>query len=137
MKKYIITAACNPYNARTHYHGQRVLKMNMATPVKWVMDDFYGQGLSLEEAMDILDSWANQLNDDTSYMDDDYVQQLAAEILEDTGEVLDTTWYKGAGWYANNTLVYKRGDMNLEDDVMYYAIEEIDDYADEYANDEE
>lgn len=131
MKKYIITASCNPYHARCHYNGQLVLKYDMATPVKWVADDFYGQGLSLDEAMDILDCYANQLNDDTSYMDDDYVQQFAAEVLEDTGEVLDTTWFKGAGWYENNVLVYKRGDMGLEDDVMYYAIEEMDDYANE------
>ena len=136
MKKYIITASCNPYHARCHYNGQLVLKYDMATPVKWVADDFYGQGLSLDEAMDILDGYANQLNDDTHYENDESVQSWAAELLETDGVVLDTTWFKGAGWYENNVLVYKRGDMGLEDDVMYYAIEEMDDYANEYAEEE-
>lgn len=136
MTKYIITAACNPYNARTHYNGQRVLKMDMTTPVKWVMEDGYGDGLSLEKAMDVLDGYANQLSDDVSYIDDEWLAQMVAEAKEYDGVDLDTSWYKGAGWYANEYQVYKRGDMYLRDDVMDYAIEEMDDYKNEYADEE-
>lgn len=131
MTKYIITAACNPYNAHTHFNGQRVLKMDMTTPVKWVMEDGYGDGLSLEEAMNILDSYANQLSDDVSYIDDEWLAQMVAEAKEYDEVDLDTSWYKGAGWYTGEYQVYKRGDMYLRDDVMDYAIEEMDEYADE------
>lgn len=136
MKKYIITAACNPYHARTHYNGERVLKMNMTTPVKWVMEDAYGDGLTLEQAQDILDSYANQLSDDVSYIDDEWLKQMVAEAKEYDDVDLDTSWYKGEGWYANEHQVYKRGDMYLRDDVMDYAIEEMEDYKDAYADEE-
>ena len=36
---FIIKATCDPYNARKHYNGQKVLQYDMATPVKWVMED--------------------------------------------------------------------------------------------------
>lgn len=128
MKKYIITASCNPYNAHSHYNGQRVLRYDMTTPTLWVNDDDYGDGYSLEEAMDILDSYANQLNDDTSFCDDEWIEQLRKEVKEDYGDDLDTSWYVGEGWYANNSLVYKRGDMYLQDDVVTYSIADIEDY---------
>lgn len=137
MKKYIITASCNPFNARTHYNGQRVLRYDMTTPIKWVMEDAYGDGLTLEQAQDILDSYANQLSDDTSYIDDEWLAQMVAEAKEYDEVDLDTLWYKGAGWYCNEHLVYQRGDMYLRDDVMDYAIEEMDDYKEAYADDEE
>lgn len=126
MKKYMITAACNPYNAGTHYNGQRVLRYDMTTPIKWVMEDAYGDGLTLEEAQDILDSYANQLSDDTSYIDDEWLAQMIAEAKEYDEVDLDTLWYKGAGWYCNEHLVYQRGDESLRDDVMLYWIEEME-----------
>lgn len=136
MKKYIITASCNPFNARTHYNGQRVLRYDMATPIKWVIDDFYGAGLTLEEAMDILDKYANELGDDIRWVDDAYLAEDVRYFKEE-GIDLDTSWYKGEGWYMGEYQVYKRGDMYLRDDVMDYAIEEMDDYKEAYANDEE
>ena len=126
MKKYMITAACNSYNARTHYNGQRVLRYDMTTPIKWVMEDAYGDGLTLEEAQDILDSYANQLSDDTLYIDDEWLAQMIAEAKEYDEVDLDTSWYKGAGWYCNEHLVYQRGDESLRDDVMLYWIEEME-----------
>ena len=132
MKKYIITATCDPYNARFHYHNQRVLKMNMTTPTKWVMDDDYERGYTLEEAMTILDGYANQLSDNVSYIDDEWLQQMVAEAKEYDDIDLDTSWYKGAGWYADENLVYQRGDMSLSYDSMTYCIEEMDDYFSQY-----
>lgn len=137
MTKYIITAVCNPYNARTHYNGQRVLRYDMTTPIKWVMEDAYGDGLTLEQAQDILDSYANQLSDDTSYIDDEWLAQMVAEAKEYDEVDLDTSWYMGEGWYMGEYQVYKRGDMYLRDDVMDYAIEEMDDYKEAYGDDEE
>ena len=132
MMKYIITASCNPYNARTHYNGQKVLRRDMMTPTKWVKDDAYGEGLTLEEAMDILDDYANSLNDDTVYYDDEFVKQMVEEAKEYDEVDLDISWYQGAGWYENNVLVYKHGDMYLRDDVVDYAIEEMSSYAADY-----
>lgn len=126
MKKYMITATCNPYNARTHYNSQRVLRYDMTTPIKWVMEDAYGDGLTLEQAQDILDSYADQLSDDTSYIDDEWLAQMVAEAKEYSEVDLDTSWYKGAGWYCNEHLVYQRGDESLRDDVMLYWIEEME-----------
>ena len=41
MKKYIIVAMCDPYNAIKHYHGEKVLKRDGATPIHWVFKDEY------------------------------------------------------------------------------------------------
>lgn len=128
QRKYIITASCDPYNARFHYNDQRVLAHNGPTPIKWVDDDNYGDGYSFEEAMDILDRYANNLNDNTSFIDDDYIAQLRNEVSEDYGEELDASWYKGEGWYEDQTLIYKRGDESLRDDTMTYCIEDIEDH---------
>ena len=49
--KKMVVAQCNPYNAKSHYNSQRVINYDMTTPVKWVMDDDYGYGLSEEEAL--------------------------------------------------------------------------------------
>ena len=124
MKKYMVTGQCDPYNSRWHYNGQRVLANDMATPTKWVMDDAYSSGLTLEEAQDILDGYAHQLSDDVSYIDDEWLAQMVDEAKEDEID-LDTSWYKGAGWYCGEVLIYQRGDESLRDDVMLYWIEEM------------
>lgn len=122
MKKYMITAQCDPYNSRWHYRNERVLADDMGTPTKWVMQD----DLSLEDAMDILDTYADQLSDDVSYINDEWLAQMVAEAKEYDEVDLDTSWYKGAGWYSNEYLVYQRGDESLRDDVMLYWIEEME-----------
>ena len=124
MKKYRIIANCDPYNARIHHHNEQVLKYDGATPLEWVVDDSYGDGYTLEEAYDILDSYANQLNDDTFYEDDALIAEMRRE-LEEYGEEADFSWYEGAGWYENNVLVYRHGDCYLRDDVMLYSIDEL------------
>lgn len=125
MKKYRIIANCDPYNARFHYHNEQVLKYDGATPIEWVVDDNYGDGYTLEEAHDILDGYADQLNDDTCYEDDASVADMRREIEAETGEEADFSWYEGAGWYENNVLVYRHGDGYLRDDVMLYSIDEL------------
>lgn len=125
MKKYRIIAKCDPYNARSHYHGEDVIKFDGATPTAWVIDDFYGKGLSLEEARGILDGYANQLNDNTFYYDDASIAQWKDELEKYDEEMPDFSWYRGAGWYENNECVYYRGEDYLRDDVMTYSIEEM------------
>lgn len=115
MKKYQINAICDPYNAQRHYHGQRVVRYNCATPVEWVMEE----GITLEEAHDILDTYANDLGDDYTWNDDEWIKELQEEGI-------DTSWYKGEGIYTDGVLVYQHGDMSLTDDVMLYRIEEME-----------
>lgn len=128
MKKYIITGACDPYHAHSHFCGSsnQPLRYDMATPVEWVVDDNYGYGYSIEEAYDLLDSYANQMSDDICYNNDEWIKQLVDEAKEYDEVDLDVSWYKGAGWYCGETLIYQRGDAYLRDDSMLYTIVAID-----------
>ena len=37
--------------------------------------------------------------EDLKYIDDDWVAELVEEALLYDGVEIDTSWYKGAGWY--------------------------------------
>jgi hypothetical protein len=37
--------------------------------------------------------------EDLKYIDDDWVAELVREALLYDGVEIDTSWYKGAGWY--------------------------------------
>lgn len=124
-KKFQITATCDPYNALFHYKDQRVLAFDGAAPIKWLSDDNYGDGFDHEEALSKLDTYANDLNDDTCYYDDATIASMREEA-EGYDEQFDDSWYKGEGWYENGVLIYKHGDEYLRDDVVLYAIEEIE-----------
>lgn len=122
-KKYMIVGMCNPYNARTHYHMERVLEYDMTTPTKWVVNDDYGYGLSYNDAINILASYANEIQSMTLY-NDSFIKELKTEsLLYD--EIFDDSWYEGEGWYIDNQLVFKHGDTSIRDDVMLYRIEEF------------
>lgn len=62
MKKYRITCQTDPYHASRNprWNGQEILKWKGATPVKWVHDDDYGYGLSLEKARKKLMAYAHE-----------------------------------------------------------------------------
>lgn len=139
MKKYIITGSCDPYNARFHFNSSnnQPLRYDMTTPVEWVVNDDYGYGYTLEEAYNILDGYANQMSDDVSYCDDEWIKQMVDEAKEYDDIDLDTSWYKGAGWYCGETLVYQHGDEYLRDDSMNYSIvamDECDGYDKDWRN---
>lgn len=126
--KKMVVAQCNPYNAKSHYNGQRVLDYDMTTPVKWVMDDDYGCGISLDRALALLERYASE--DGYDYYDE---AQLAAWVqdFKETYEYendkpyegdVDTSWYKGRGYYdsGNNVCVYLCGDHYYRHDTMFY-----------------
>lgn len=60
MKKYMITCATDPYHAShcSRHRGQKILKYDGPTPIKWVHDDGYGYGYTLDEARKILMQYA-------------------------------------------------------------------------------
>lgn len=97
-KKYIVIANCDPYHSRFHYRGQRVLKYDMTSPIKWVCDDNYCEGYSYDEAKDILRDIVITLTD-----------------YSDNG-----------GYYKNNVLIYQDNDESFRYDTMLYYIEEFD-----------
>ena len=55
-KTYRIVAKCDPYNAKKHYHGEKVIRMDGATPVEWIYDD--REGMTLKEANDVILNYA-------------------------------------------------------------------------------
>lgn len=131
--KMMVIAQCNPYNAKFHYNGQRVLAYDMTTPVKWVMEDFYGAGITEEEALATLEKYAQM--DGYEYFDDNAVAEWVEMFKENyeydndepyEGDV-DTSWYEGRGYYdsENNVCVYLCGDHYYRHDTMSYSIEEF------------
>lgn len=127
MKKYIITANCNPYHAKFYYNGERVLRYNGCTPVEWVADDNFGDGFSSEEAAaSALMAMAKNINcDDWSYEDDASIAEIERQIKEDTGESIKVEWYKGPGVYdtANCFEVLLEGETSFDYDTMTWSVE--------------
>lgn len=59
MKKtYRIVAKCDPYNAKKHYHGEKVVRYDGATPVEWIHDNH--EGMTLEAANAVLLDFARE-----------------------------------------------------------------------------
>ena len=135
MKTYRITASCNPYHARLHYNGRRVLKRDGATPVKWVIED----GLTESEALqrlwefareDAASNYANWSREDAESIED-MAQMMADDesndlTLEQARELFD--WFEGEGIYSTGgdhpELVMLKGERSYSYDVMTYCVEE-------------
>lgn len=45
-----IVACCDPYHAKLHYNGEKVIESDMGTPVQWVIGEYD----SIEEAREAL-----------------------------------------------------------------------------------
>lgn len=128
---YRITATCDPYHAKRHYNGQPVLEYDMATPVKWVIEDDIP---TLEEAKEKLMRLAKTgdpyENGGWSYEDQESVEEYRKEMLELHGDEMTdeekealTDWYKGPGIYENRSPVLLKGETSFWDDVMQYNID--------------
>lgn len=125
-KRFRVVASCDPYHARMNHRGQEVLKWDMTTPIKWVMDD----DLTEAEAHAILDDYSYDLKDAWFY-DEQQIAELRQDLIEDglmPLEAIDRnlSWFIGEGVYVDGVLVYHFGDDSLRDDVMLYCIEEYD-----------
>lgn len=126
--KKMVVAQCDPYNARFNHNDERVLEYDGSTPVKWVMEDFYGEGISEEEALATLEKYAQM--DGYEYFDDNAVAEWVQIFKENDapfeGDV-DTSWYEGVGYYDRENLicVYLRGEHYYRHDTMSYSIEDF------------
>ena len=135
MKTYRITASCNPYHARFHYHGGRVLKRDGATPVKWVIED----GMTEEEALQKL--WGFACEDcernyaNWSRANAESIEDMAQELAEDEANDLTIEqarelfdWFEGEGIYSTGgdrpEPVMLKGERSYSYDVMTYCVEE-------------
>jgi DNA-binding XRE family transcriptional regulator len=127
---YRIVATCNPYNSRTHHHGEEVLERDGATPIRWVHDDNFGHLFTKEEAQQKLLEYAREYymehGDAQEFESIDEVKEAykACEIPE--AEWGDFSWWKGAGFYHQEVPVFLVGDWKYEQDVMTWSIEEAE-----------
>lgn len=133
MKRYIITAQCDPHNARFHHHGEKVLKRDGATPVKWVLID---EDMTEEEAAERL--WKLALSEYFSssnlvYETADSVESLVKDIASEEDRPEDEVhkmfdWFKGDGIYYsqndNPVAMMLKGDKSYSYDTMVYRVEE-------------
>lgn len=120
-KKFMIVAYCNPYHAKFHHHGERVLKYESFTPIKWVHTDNYGNGFTNDEALAEMEKML-QYDDSCFYYDREYILECKAE-----DELYDDSWFEGDGWYdINLTPIYIKNSGVIRDDVMTYTIEEYE-----------
>lgn len=129
-----ITASCDPYHVRRHYNGQKILRYDMATPVKWVIEDDIP---TLEEAKEKLMRLAKTgdpyENGGWSYEDQESVTEHKKELLELYGDTMTdeeketlTDWFAGPGIYENHSPVLLEGGTSFHDDTMTYMIEAIE-----------
>lgn len=131
-KEYYLVCYCNPYHARKYYNGQKVLKRDCATPVKWVIDDDYGNGLSFDEAMERLKDIMFRHYPCAEYYDKDsygtMLSELKAEDEDFTEADIKAAWerFQGTGYYYEGILILADGDTSFEDDVLDFRIEEIE-----------
>lgn len=136
-KNYMITASCNPYHARFHYHGQKVLKRDGATPVEWVADDNFSEGFSEDEALERL--WEMAFAETERYgnlchEDDASFEEWVSFLMEDQeltrAEAVNVlSWYKGEGIYYSETNepMMLKGKDSYSYDTMTYRIELLND----------
>lgn len=130
---YTIKVTCDPYNARTHYNGQKVIKFNGSTPVEWIAEEGFQ---TMDEAKDALMRLAmrssSYVNGNWSFEDEESVRELAAAIKEDLDddEEPDMSWFKGPGIYDRDghqpIPVLLEDETSFRDDVESYSIEEAE-----------
>lgn len=118
--KFYICNHCDPYHARFHHHGERVIKYDGATPIQWVVgDEYYG---SFDEAKSALMKLALILmdeNDDLSWEDESDIEYMKQTMNEDGIEFSDADfeWYQGRGVYFNNG--GRKSPLLLEDGAAF------------------
>lgn len=119
---FMIVAKCDPYHAKFHWHGEKVLKYDGATPVWWVHKD----GLTKEEALEEFRGWA--LEEGFDWDEDSIAVFCGDEGITPEQFEKDNPWYVGPGFYdgGNNELLYAYGDEVYHDDDMTYVIKEMD-----------
>ena len=108
-KKYTITASCDPYNSRFHYHGEPIVDYDGRTPVEWVMED----DLTEQEAFRALEKIASRIQTWTFYN---------AEVIQEFFGDEAPEWYKGEGYYEDEVPTYLIGEDSFRHDVLYYQI---------------
>lgn len=126
-KNYIIVASCDPYHAKFHWHGQRVLKYDGPTPVEWVAGEFDTE----EEAKSALYAWCKEESMDMIEWDDEFVAERVSEYVHEglfgaAKEMLDEYIENGEGLYYNGEKKLDRDGWCYSFDTMSYSVESGD-----------
>ena len=126
---YLIYASCDAYNAKKHYHNERVLERDGATPVKWVHSDNYGKFFTKTEALKELEKYAREIaaqHDDVMWVDAEDAKEIEAQVCKDHDKKYKASWYKGEGVYTTcePEEIYLVGGRCIAYDTMTWGIEE-------------
>lgn len=122
--KFAIVAKCNPYNAKFHYHDERVLKYDGVNPVEWVLQEFDTEDEALSELYKMAKS------------EEGVVERIYEDVLEEVKNMNDLMDIKqhidnflkyGDGLYYCNTFEFlmAEGDDSYSYDTMTYSVEEL------------
>ena len=98
MERIVITAQCDPYNAKNHWYGQEVLKYDGATPVKWIIGEYDSESQARRQ----LYTFAKNEPGFAEYDYDDalaYIREL--ERLEDIQFYANKFMENGEGIYVD------------------------------------
>ena len=129
-KSFAIVASTDPYHANVRYNGEEVLEVNGATPVKWVNSRYD----TMNAALDALERIVSE-NDNLMFEDDCSIEEFRKGIVNDGGSLESaqeqTKWYEGPGYYEDGyengkKMIYKAGDDDYREDVMYYEVIECE-----------
>lgn len=122
--KFAIVAKCNPYNAKFHYHEEKVLKYDGVNPVEWVLQEFDTE----DEALSELYKMAKSEEGIVERTYDDVLEEIKdMDDIIDIKNHIDKFLEYGDGLYYCNTfdiLMVKDGD-SYSYDTMTYSVEEL------------
>ena len=130
---FTITAACDPHNAKHHYHSEEVVRYQGTTPVEWVI----GKYCTIEEARSAIWSMAlEECDKNQESLSHEFDENIEADIqavaedqeLDEAGvrKLRDwfESWYKGEGIYYldSREIMMLKGDETYSFDTMTYRI---------------
>jgi hypothetical protein len=122
--KFAIVAKCNPYNAKFHYHGEKVLKYDGATPVEWVLQEFDTE----DEALSELYKMAKSEEGIVERTYDDVLEEIKGmdDIIDIKNHIDKFLEYEDGLYYCNtfDILMVKDGD-SYSYVAMTYSVEEL------------
>lgn len=122
--KFAIVAKCNPYHAKFHYHGERVLKYDGATPVEWVLQEFDTE----DEALSELYKMAKSEKGIVERTYDDVLEEIKDmdDIIDIRNHIDKFLEYEDGLYHCDNfEFLMADGGDSYSYDTMTYSVEEL------------
>jgi hypothetical protein len=122
--KFAIVAKCNPYHAKFHYHGERVLKYDGATPVEWVLQEFDTESKALSELYKMAKSEEGIV--ERTYLDVLEEIKNMDDIIDIKNHIDNFLEYRDGLYYCNTfEFLMAYGGDSYSYDTMTYSVEEL------------